>query len=134
MARTTKKKDKADVSGMARILRCAAEALERLKAANKKRPDAKVTRARVEKKIVPKTLVEKDIVHRALTKTFTEKEIVKPSRAEPAYGLGLRHAVSQDAKQLQKPSQASLWSRTTLFCKARAAGYEPNCQATPGGT
>ena len=70
-ARTAKNKDKAD---MARILRCAAEALKRLKAASKKRRDAKVTRALVEKKIVPKTPVEKDIVHKALTKTLTKKE------------------------------------------------------------
>ena len=34
---TTKNKDKADVSSMAKILRCTAEALEKLEAANKKR-------------------------------------------------------------------------------------------------
>ena len=65
---------------MTRILRCATELLESLEAANKKCRDAKVTRAPVEKKIVPKTPVEKDIMHKALTKTLTEKEIAEPSR------------------------------------------------------
>ena len=116
-ARTAKNKKKADMSDTARILRWAAEALERLEAASEKRRDAKVTRAPV----------EKDIMHNALTKMLTEKEIVntnrdrhavlplvKTSQAEPAYGLGLCHTTSQAAEPLQEPALFLLFT-FTLF-------------------
>ena len=62
---------------MAKILRCAAKALKRLEAANKKRRDTKTTRGPV----------KKNIVHKALTKTLTENKIIDATsencRAEP---------------------------------------------------
>ena len=51
------------MSNTAKILRCAAEALERLEATNKKPQHTKATRAPV----------EKNIMHRALIKRTTKK-------------------------------------------------------------
>ena len=83
---------------MAKILRCAAKALESLEAANRKRRDTKATRAPV----------KKNIVHRTLTKTITEKEITKPSQAKPTDGPGLRRTISlepQDTSQVPRLRQ-----------------------------
>ena len=55
---------------MAKILRCAAKALEKLKTVNRKCRDTKATRF----------LVKKNIAHRTLTKMITEKKIIKLSQ------------------------------------------------------
>ena len=58
-ARIAKNKNKANVNNVAKIFRHAAEALERLETDSKKRLDAKVARAPVEKYLVPEAPGEK---------------------------------------------------------------------------
>ena len=73
--RTAKNQDRADVTDVARILRCAAKLLKSLEATSKKSREAKVTKAPGEKPIKSKALVEENIVPEALTQASTKSKI-----------------------------------------------------------
>ena len=70
--RTAKNQDKADMTNLAKILRCTTELLKRLEVASEKHRDAKVAESPGEENIVPEVL----------TKASAESKIFDKARPE----------------------------------------------------